>query len=663
MGLKVRNIIQKLSALFAVVGFVLILVKCSSEPTLSDEHAMIQTDGVYLNLHDTVSYVGMEMCKTCHSDIHSTFIHTGMGLSFDKASRNKSSSKLDENSVLHDEFNNLYYHPYWKGDSLFLLEYRLDDKDTVYQRTEHVDYIIGSGQHTNSHIFNFNGYLHQLPFTYYTQDGKLDFPPGFEDGNNTRFGRKIGLECMSCHNSLPELVFGSENKYEMVPNGISCERCHGPGEIHVREKMAGNIVDTSKYIDYTIVNPAKLDGELQFEVCQRCHLQGNAVLKEGKSFFDFKPGMRLSDVMTVFMPRYEGGENEFIMASHVDRMKQSECYMNSYGGFNCTSCHNPHYTVAETRTEQFNKPCMECHQDSKGVLCTEDPEIRAMQNDNCSGCHMPASTSIDIPHVTVHDHKIRIPGEHTVNPEVEKVRKFMGLKPINETNPDDRTMALGYLQQYEKFTPDQQMLDSAQVYIDRLGNPFELEVYLRFLREDYTFIAQLAYETGVAEVLKMFNDKSWSNTDSWTLYRVAESMYNTGEFNNANRLYQKAVDLAPFNLEFRNKWAVTLVQLGQWKEAMFHLNFAIEEYPLFEEAYVNRGYLYLLEGKGDLALADYRKALSLNPDYVRAMVNMAGYYALAQDWVQAEKWLEKALEADPENLEAQAALIEVRNRI
>jgi hypothetical protein len=48
------------------------------------------------------------------------------------------------------------------------------------------------------------------------------------------------------------------------------------------------------------VNPGKLPIDLQFDVCQRCHLQGNTVLKEGKSFLDFKPGMRLSDHMTLF---------------------------------------------------------------------------------------------------------------------------------------------------------------------------------------------------------------------------------------------------------------------------------------------------------------------------------------------------------------------------
>ena len=90
------------------------------------------------------------------------------------------------------------------------------------------------------------------------------------------------MECMSCHNAYPSNVEGSLNKYHSLPEGIDCERCHGPGELHVKEKMSGVIIDTSKYIDYSIVNPKKLEKDLQFDVCSRCHLQGTTVLKNGK---------------------------------------------------------------------------------------------------------------------------------------------------------------------------------------------------------------------------------------------------------------------------------------------------------------------------------------------------------------------------------------------
>ena len=150
-------------------------------------------------------------------------------------------------------------------------------------------------------MVDINGYVYQAPVTFYTQRGIWDLPPGFENGHNSRFGRKIELECMSCHNAYPKMVEGSENKYAFIANGIDCERCHGPGSKHVEEKRMGKIVDTSKAVDYSIVNPAKLSIDLQLDICQRCHIQGNAVLAPGKSFFDFRPGMHLSDVMNVFI--------------------------------------------------------------------------------------------------------------------------------------------------------------------------------------------------------------------------------------------------------------------------------------------------------------------------------------------------------------------------
>ncbi len=68
------------------------------------------------------------------------------------------------------------------------------------------------------------------------------------------------------------MVLGSENKYTHIPNGIDCERCHGPGELHIKEKFEGKIIDIANEIDFSIVNPAKLPIDLQFDVCQRCHI-------------------------------------------------------------------------------------------------------------------------------------------------------------------------------------------------------------------------------------------------------------------------------------------------------------------------------------------------------------------------------------------------------
>ncbi|MCK6650044.1 MAG: cytochrome c3 family protein, partial [Bacteroidia bacterium] len=451
MPFKLRNIIS----VSFFVAVLLLMSYCGNDEHASSNSPTDTLANTYLNHSDTAQYVGMDQCKLCHQDIYNSFIETGMGKSFDVASKKKSSAKFDQHTVIYDKFSDFYYQPFWKKDSMMIMEFRLEGKDTIYKRVEKVDYIIGSGQHTNSHMQSVNGYFNQMPMTYYTQQGKWDLPPGFENGFNTRFSRKIGLECMSCHNSLPNFVEGSENKYSSVPNGITCERCHGPGSIHIQQRSTGSKVDTSKYIDYSIVNPGKLPVDLQFDVCQRCHLQGNAVLKPGKSFYDFRPGMKLSDYMTTFLPRYEGADDEFIMASHADRLKQSKCFISSFkeetdktsfrpykNALTCVTCHDPHVSVKATETNVFNNACNKCHGGKDQIACSEKKEVLSKKENNCVSCHMPRSGSIDIPHVTVHDHYIRKPVKKE---EIAKVKKFIGLYAVNEKNPDNTTKAKAYL--------------------------------------------------------------------------------------------------------------------------------------------------------------------------------------------------------------------------
>ena len=77
----------------------------------------------YLNLHDSVPYVGKETCMQCHYEIYESYMQTGMGQSFDKSSKVKSSANFDENSIINDIHLGLSYHPFWKNDTLFLKEY------------------------------------------------------------------------------------------------------------------------------------------------------------------------------------------------------------------------------------------------------------------------------------------------------------------------------------------------------------------------------------------------------------------------------------------------------------------------------------------------------------------------------------------------------------
>ncbi len=636
-------------------------------------------------MNDTVKYVGAKTCMLCHQEIYNSFSHTGMGESFDVASKTKSSAKFGPRTVVFDTAKDFYYHPFLKGDSEYVLEFRLKGKDTIYKRIQKINYIVGSGQHTNSHIYDVNGYLYQAPVTFYTQVGKWDLAPGFSGKDNSRFSREIGLECMTCHNSYPEFVQGSTNKFSEVPKGIACERCHGAGSVHVEAIQLGHLVDTTKAIDYTIVNPAKLPIDLQIDVCQRCHLQGDAVLKPGKTFFDFRPGMKLSDVEDVFMPKYVGMDNEYIMASHVARLKMSKCYLQSisglknlrYGGdslkpykngLTCVTCHNPHVDVRSVNDSSFNLICQNCHGGSEKnhvydvhrnvtlTYCTEKMPVRKKVNDNCVSCHMQKGNTIDIPHVITTDHYIRIPPRKD---EIAKEKKFITLYAVNDPHPTQEAIGRAFIQQYSGFTSNRPLLlDSAKHYFpdntpDEIKRNFSALVDIYFFKQDFQKILQYV---GVVtpNYLKdsLLKHKDYSNNDAWTSYRIGEAYFQTNDFTNAYYFYKRATDLAPFIMEFQNKLGVTLGVLHRNNEAEKVYDYILSQNPDFVSALTNKGFLELQKGNAVRAKEYYDRALSYDPDDHKVLMNIAGWYIFEKQYFKAKDYLELVLKKYPDDAQA-----------
>jgi Tfp pilus assembly protein PilF len=575
----------------------------------------------YRNHSDSAKYIGMEACKACHIDKYESFIKTGMGQSFGLATKSKSAGDYSHHQAIFDASSNLWYSPQFIGEQLYIKEFRLGGKDTVYSRNEPIKYIIGSGHHTNSHLIEENGYIYQAPLTFYTQTKQWDLPPGFEQGQNSRFSRIIGHECMSCHNSLPTYVEGSENKFTQVPTGIGCERCHGPGSIHVEEKKLGHLVDTKKEIDYTIVNPAKLPFDRQIDVCQRCHLQGNTVLKTGKNWQDFRPGMKLSDYMDVYMPKIIGNEDHFIMASHAQRLQMSKCFMQTQKqtkNITCITCHNPHVSVKETANEIYNKACEGCH-DAKGQkvkICVEPLVKRQVVNNTCWKCHMPKNGTDDIPHVTVTDHYIR---KVNAKEQIQKPAandRFGGLGCINNTNPTHYSKAVAYLNAFEKFNNRQHTLDSASYYIQKLSAEEQalLNVRLYFLKEEYSKVNDIANVTA---------------TDAWTCYRKGKALIKSGQVAQALSWFRACVKIAPTSIEFQMELADALAISSQYAEAKIVYIKVIELNGKNARAHCNLAYIYKVMGDMAAAEKEATVCLQLDPDSEAAMQHLIDIYSLS----------------------------------
>lgn len=619
--------------LFSVVCF--LMITCGQ-----------QEESPYLNVKNKEAhYVGMQECKTCHSDKYESFMRTGMGKSWGLATREKSSADFSpEHALVYDSSLNFYYKPFWDRDSMYIMEFRLEGKDTVHKLIEKVSYIVGSGQHTNSHLTFTNGYLHQAPITFYTQKGKWDLAPGFEKGHNSRFSRKIELECITCHNAYPEFVEGSLNKYANIPLGIDCERCHGPGSIHVENKRKGDILDTANQIDYSIVNPKKMSTEQQNNLCMRCHLQGVTVLNEGKSFFDFRPSQLLQHTMNTFMPVFSDDENNMIMASHVERMKLSRCYVTS-AKMSCITCHNPHISVKETPVEHFNTACVSCH--TAENTCKESLTSRQAEKNNCVHCHMPKNSSIDIPHVAVTDHKIRV--VRKVEKNISSVARFIRMQCYSRNDADDRTKAKGFMEFYERYEPEAFYLDSAKNYLSRyMGRktmPDNDVIRYYFLSSNYEEIISLVMNIEPKEV-----------KEAWSAYRIAESYAQKGNHERALSFLEQAVALKPYALDFQNKYVAELIANKRWDEARRVCFFLLSEYPHQSMVCFNLGFIYDQQQNIEQAQRYYEFALKYNPDHVQSLINLSVIYYRMNKKDRIRSLLVKALKIEPDNEQVRSML-------
>lgn len=365
------------------------------------------------NARPDVAYVGDPACVRCHADIAETFRRHPMGRSLAPVGSGSTVAEDQSEGPSTFESSGSRFTVERRGDRMIHRETRTDPAGKVLAEVEAVvKYAVGSGQHGVSYLIERDGRLFQSSISWYSQNHRWDVSPGY-DRDNRHFDRPIEPGCLFCHANRVEPVEWTVNRYEepiFRGHAIGCERCHGPGDLHVRRH---EVVDGR---DPTIVNPRHLEPALRVAVCEQCHLLGDQrIERPGRSVFDYRPGLPTAAFVAVYGRR---GEAKNTAVGHVEQMRASRCFRESRGGLDCTSCHDPHRLPDPAeRVEYFRRQCLACHERA-GCKLPESDRLARSRSDDCVQCHMPKARSADIGHVATTDHRIpRVPGREPTEPE------------------------------------------------------------------------------------------------------------------------------------------------------------------------------------------------------------------------------------------------------
>lgn len=576
-------------------------------PVLSEDvppDPRLTYSGPFLNVRPDVRYVGDAACAGCHPIKDRTFHQHPMGRSIVPMPR-MASSELYRQPTPFEKFGSQFFldrrgSRVWNRQRL-----RGPQGEPVAEFDSEIHYVIGSGRRGHSYLSVREGRVYQTSISWYAQKKKWDLSPSFRGGGL----REIYPSCLFCHSGGVRPVKNTMNLYEepvFINPAIGCERCHGPGALHVKSRGRDEL--PAGPIDPTIVNPRHLRPELKEQVCQQCHLEGTVrILRRGRGLFDYRPGLPLDEFLSIYVATREEGEPRKAVG-HVEQMHESKCFTASRGKMGCTTCHDPHEQVEDDqRVPHYRRKCLDCH--AKQHPCTLDRAARLAKSkqDSCIDCHMQRFQSADIVHTATTDHSIpRRPGrilERHASPGKSLVH-FHG-RPVRLNDTDacrDMGLALTLAAAKNEGAGPEQLrraLDLLDLAASRVPNDVTLLV-------------------GLADCLKL-----------------------TGHPDQALAALQRVLALEPEHEWTLREAAHLSLALGQLEDALTYNRRAAGLNPRYPDTYFLRALIYLRKRDWQEALAAAREMLRLEPTLAQPYLIQAYCYEQLGDRTRAARAREK----------------------
>ncbi|MFB6232137.1 MAG: tetratricopeptide repeat protein [Salinibacter sp.] len=648
-------------------------VGCSSDPPPGSTAAPPDSAGPAraastVSIPDSARYLGDKACASCHPDVTSSYRKTGHGQSISTFDPGTAPERFSGNTVVQHEKSGLSYEAFVRNDTLYQREFRRGPNGKiVHERVHKAAYVIGSGNATRSYLMEVNGYLTEMPLTWYADQEKWDMSPGYE-GANDRFSRKINLQCMSCHAGRPERSPFTQNHYPKAPTNITCERCHGPGETHVQRQRKAKKEKTTKANDLAIVDPTSLPRAEELSVCQQCHLAGITVFEPGETPTSFRPGEPLSTNRTVYVPEKQLEDPDWVgIDSHPIRLARSACFENS--NMTCSTCHEPHQPAATTTTKEYNSTCRSCHGGERSAqpVCSR-PNVsrdKAMTG-NCVSCHMQKGGTSDVPHVTFTDHWIRKRPGPPRDPSAGRpsfdttgalqLAALRRMEALDGTSPPpdraDAKATVAYFRFYETMHrhPEyiRRAIDHGREGRVREGAADGRIALARALSEADSIAA-------AARVMQRAVQAAPEN--AWAHYWRGAMAEARGRTQTAIQSYRSAVQRQPKMLEAQVKLAGALFRSQRLDAAQKRLETIVERNPVYSaQSWFNLGVVRLKNKQTAAARKAFAEAVRLDPDLVQGHMQLGRLASQANRYEAAARHFRRAIAVDSTHAEAYGSL-------
>ena len=618
------------SSLICVLISICLLVGCSDSkqaikkpaaPTTSAESENAKVEETVAEPEPVVHlvdshYVDDRQCADCHEEIWKSYQAVGMA---------RSAYEFDANSTIEDFDKAHFYHELSKkhyemkvDDGKFVMtRYRLGkDQQRINEYSQVADFIIGSGNHSRTYCYrDDSGAMFQMPVVWYSQTSSWGMAPGYDQANHDGFSRQISRECMFCHNAYPEFEPGKETFLasaifpKKLPHGIGCQRCHGPGEAHVK---AAEKDPQSTEVFSTIVNSSKLPAQQRDDVCNQCHLQPTSSKTSFLRHFDreaysFRPGEKLSDFQSYAELADAKDTDLFEVNHHSYRMSQSKCFTESDGALNCISCHDPHKVVPkQQRASFYRKNCFQCHgnDDCMDVERGRKPEA------NCIECHMPTRRTEDVISVTMTDHKIvRSTGERDLLASMKEVSR-------SPQHP---------VKKFHWREGDSSEKDDVNMSV------------MRLIDQDINSVGLLQSQISKGET-----------TADESKAVLAQALLENGRNDEALKLLNSISPQVKANSSVQSNLGLGLIQQGKFKLAIRFLEKAVNLKPVAPEAHFNLGIAYINTDRVDDAIEQFTLATKLQPNLTKARFYLSAALARNEQYEKAEQETKRLLQIDPD---------------